>query len=383
MAKLISSIDELRAFDERLTEITKSLIIRPGSIFKVPGSSYHRWGIEITDENREWLKKRSEEFYDKDEHELRYIHPARESIVKTPLRAYTESRMAGEIGWIVREIMHSLDDGKREFRICDIGARYGHATSSVIAALNGPDMNDVVKRTKFYLIDRNQEKLRHAEMNLEMHGVPLGSRVLIAHDDENYLREQHEKKFDIIISLAYFHNKSFPNYLEQLGRVLVDDGALVIGDWHSALWDHPINAFRLLEKIGAGSHMFEDVSEGRVRMVLDAVKEHFGNMLEHDSIPGIESSEIVAVKEHMDCILEIASSLRKLNRNSIPRVYFLEANETSRARIEKLENAGFTVDMDQIRKAFPKSGKLEGLPRKMLRNSDFAVVMAAVKRRGA
>ena len=66
MAKLISSIDELDAFDKRLTEITKNLVIRTGSIFKVPSSAYHRWGIEITDENREWLKKQSGKFYEKD-----------------------------------------------------------------------------------------------------------------------------------------------------------------------------------------------------------------------------------------------------------------------------------------------------------------------------
>jgi len=381
LGDLKSSIDELEAFDNRLTQITKGMLIRPGSIFKVPSSAYHRWGID-REKNREWLKAKSEEYYDKDEHELRYVHPAKESIVKTPLRVYTESAMAGEIGWIVREIMHSLDDGKRKFNICDIGARYGHATSSVIAALRGPDMDDVISRSKFYLIDRNQEKLRHAETNLDMHGVPLNSRSLIAHDDESYLSEQHEKKFDIIISLAYFHNKSFPDYIKQLERVLVDDGALVIGDWHSALWDHPINAKNFLEKMGAGNQLFDD--NGRVRVVLDAVNELFGELLEHHSVPGIDQDELVALDQHMKCLMEIASNLRKMDRNSIPRVYFLEANETSKARIHKLEEAGFTVDMDQIRKAFPKSDKLEGLPRKMLRNSDFAVVMAAIKqKRGA
>ncbi len=377
MVKLISSIDELEAFDNRLTEITKNLVIRTGSIFKVPSSAYHRWGIEITNENREWLKKKSGEFYGRDEKELIYTYPSRENLVKTPIRVYTETRMAGEIGWIVRELMHSLDDGKREFRICDVGARYGQATSAVIPALRGPDMGDVVERTQFHLIDRNPGKLCHAEATLDMFRV---NRTLITKDDEEYLAEQPEKKFDIIISLAYFHNKSFPDYLEQLHRVLADDGALVIGDWHSALWDHPINAQRLLERIGAANQFFEE--SGKIRNILDAFNEHFGELLEHDPVPGIDMDEDNAYREHMECWLEIASNLGRMSRNSIPRVYFLEANETSKARIEKLEKAGFSVDMDQIRKAFPKSNKLEGLPRKMLRNSDFAVVMAAMKKRG-
>ncbi|NYZ77451.1 class I SAM-dependent methyltransferase [Candidatus Micrarchaeota archaeon] len=377
MAGSISSDDKLdeakrklEEFNDKFCEITKDLSIRTGSIFKVPSMAYFRWGIEITEENRNWLKENSGVFYGKDSDDEKKLiyYPAMESIVKTPLRTFTETRMANEIGWIVHEVMHSLDDGEREFRICDVGAQFGQATSAVVAELReNPSAENIVNRCNFYLIDRLWKKLGHAERSLNMQKINTSHISLIGADDESYLRTQPDKFFDIIISLAYFHNKSFPDYLDQIYRVLADDGVLVIADWHSALWDHPINTYRLLEKIGA-----------EVK-VLRAFEAHVGyNLMKPDSCPGITLEEVRAVSEHINYWIEIASNLNKMERKSRPRVHFLEAHDTSKARIQKLEDAGFSVNMDDIRKAFPKS-KLEGLPKKLLRDSDFAVVMAAVK----
>ncbi len=367
MVELIRDIDKLREFDDKLCQITKDLPIRSGSVFKVPSAAYHRWGIEVTLENREWLKKESVKYYGKDIDEL-LLDPYRENIVKTPFRAWTESRMADEIGWIVRELMRSMDDGQKEFSVCDVGARFGQTTASVVTSLRDSDMDGVLRRTKFYLVDRSAPKLEYARRELERYGAICAAKP---EHDEDYLNEQRDGRFDIIISLAHFHHKSFPDYFNEINRVLADDGVLVVGDWHSALWDHPINAAKLLERIGAGSQ------------VLDAFREHFGReLMTPDPDPKLDADEKQALEDHMNCWIEIATNLNKLNRTARPRVYFLEAHETSKARKKKMEGAGFVVDLDQIRKAFPKS-KLENIPRKVLRDSDFAVVMAAMKRRGA
>jgi len=367
MVELIRDIDKLREFDEKLWQITKDLPIRTGSVFKVPSAAYHRWGIEKTAENEEWLKKESGKFYVKDTDEL-LIDPYRENMIKTPFRVWTESRMADEIGWIVREFMRSMDDGEREFSVCDIGARFGQTTTSIVTSLRDSDMDGALTRTKFYLIDRSAPKLEYARRELERYGAICSPKPDY---DEDYLGEQPDGRFDIIVSLAHFHHKPFPDYFDEINRVLADDGVLVVGDWHSALWDHPINAAKLLERIGAGGQ------------ALDAFREHFGReLMLPDPDPKLDGEERQALEDHMACWIEIAANLNKISRTSRPRVYFLEAHETSKARTKKLEKAGFVVDMDEIRKAFPKS-KLENIPRKVLRNSDFAVVMAAMKRRGA
>jgi hypothetical protein len=146
--------------------------------------------------------------------------------------------------------------------------------------------------------------------------------------------------------------------------VLKDDGVLLIGDRHSAMFDHPIHTETLLKVIGA-----ED-------RTIRSFRKHFGERrMAPDPYVRITEEECTAISDHIEYWKQIVEILRSKYENPMQKVAFFEANDTSMARRQKLEEAGFDLQPDDNRKAF-----LRSLPKKVIRGSDFAVVMGAVKK---
>lgn len=366
-SKLITSVDTLCELDRQLWEVTSGLPVKMGSIFKVPSSAYHRWGIGITPENRAELARLSSAYYEKDYDQREKFDDNSGKLERTPLRGHIESQMARFIAETVKEILHSLDDGTRQFDICDIAASTGQTSSAIAAALRtDPETNGIADRVTFHLVDYSAKKLSEANGNLRQFS-PKGIAIHPMRD-EDFLVEAAERsdRFDIAVSLSHFHHKSFADHLELIRNVLADDGALVSGDWHSGICNHPFNLYGLLEKMGLeGSR-------------LDRFRELLGPLLLPDPTLATTQAEAIALEEHYKYWIKVAAKLSSTNLATKPRVYLLEAYDTSRERREKLEKAGFSTDIDRIRLAFPKA-RLSQLPKPMTRDSDLAVVMAATK----
>jgi len=370
--ELIESPEEIEKFDKGSWSIfhNSNLIIRPGSITKVTSEAYWAWGIKLTEKNREWLKKHAETFYIKNLLVgAPYFKAERmDRLVTTPFRALVEDEMARAMGNIAKEILKALDDGKRLFKICDIGAHTGGVTTTLIGILRDC-YEKVIDRCKFYLVETSPEKMKHAGDNLEMFGVK--NRSLAIENDEPYLAEKPDKTFDIVLSLSYFHHKPFSDHLKEIRRTLKDDGALIIGDWHSPLSQHPIHIYDLLKQLDAPDE------------ILDSFVKYFRlDLLEEEKvINSLSQAEQKALEDHKEHWLEVADIMRRKEwRGKRPRLWLLDAKDTSAQRIKKLNDAGFETDLDKIKSAFP-AAKLRELPRRILKNSDFAVVMAAIKKK--
>lgn len=365
--RLLTSMDDIIEFNERFWEITKGLPITTGSIVKVPETSYERYGIKITDKNRFELKKESEFFYRKDidEHLKRELLRQAEELEEIKQKRETEGKMSWVVAEIVREMMHAHDDGSKVFDICEIGG----GTSAQIAGelFMHQETRDLLSRVRFHLVDWSPESLLAAKTLLnEKYGVEVFKCE--TPDFENFIGFCGFGKFDFIVSVGRFHRKSTHDYLDHVRNALADDGALVSGDWHSALWHHPNNLFRLLVKMG--------VDETRLRMLTQL----FGDLLDPTPSWDPKPGELQAVNDHFNYWLKVLSEVKTVGTAGRTRLYMLKANLTSREYAERLQKAGFETDEEKIRAAFPKA-KLPNMPKRMQLDSDFAVVTAAIKKR--
>lgn len=371
MGRILTSIDEIQAFNTEFMKITEGLPIQTGSVLRVPSRAYGRWGIEITDENVDWLRTNSGIYYPRSEANL-YAGQESDKTAQMPIGYY--ERMIHEIGLIVKEIFKSLDDNSRIFRICNLGGKHGPISSSILSEIQeDKETKGMLQRIEFYLVDEKSGKLENAGKAIEQYGAKYSKELK---RDEKYLQEvigNERLYFDLVVSFVRFHHKPFPDHLNIIKEVLANDGALVIGDTYSALWDHPINAYNLLQRIGASTN------------ILDAFRSIFTNinpdLMRPDEKVRLEPDEVSALEEHMKCWIEIMSDLR--SRPTGP-ICFLEAHQTSRARKNDLDKAGFETDAEKIRIAFPKS-RISGLVNStIVRSSDFARVSVypIARRRG-
>jgi len=365
---LLSSVEEIKEFDKEFWEVTKGLPIRSGSLLKVPSSSYHRFGIKLTPENRPDLISASERFYRRDIEEnleREMLHQTEET-EETKQKREVERKMSWVIGDSVRETMHSLDDGTRKFRIVEIGMR---EISSAIAGelYMHQETRALLDRVEFHLVDWSPTALLEARTMLHrLYGLDAQNHDFL--DFGDFLLKSADREFDFIVSVGSFHHKSTPDFLLEIKRCLKDDGILLSGEWYSALWHHPYTLYKLLEVMGT--------DERRLSMFASL----FGELLSPSPGWVARQEEVKAISEHTDYWLKIQSELNAMGSSGRPRLYMLKANLTSREYSENLRSAGFETDLEKIKTAFPKA-TISDLPRSMLKGSDFAVVTAAIKRR--
>ncbi len=367
---LITSIQDIMDFDAKLWEITRGLPIRTGSILKVPASFYSRFGIEITPDNRARLKEMSENFYAQDIEERLKRERLRQGtgLPEIKFRSETGNKMSWLVAEIVREMMRTIDDGTRRFRICDIGCRKGETASAIAGELyRHHEVRDMLGRVELHLVDWSPIGLFNARQNIkDLYGIEVHKHEYI--DFEQFLRGREDGSFDFIVSVAGFERKAFPDYMQEIRRVLADSGALVSGGWHSAQWHHPYNLYRLLQAMGT--------EEAR----LGALTRLFAKLLSptQDWNPFPEESQ--ALKDHFDYWLKVHEEVKSQGILGRPRVYMLRANKTSREHMQDLASAGFTTSMDDIRRAFKGATLPAELPKRILSGTDFAAVTAAIKK---
>jgi hypothetical protein len=362
---LITSIEEICDFDRRLWEVTKGLPVRTGSVLRVGEDDLPYWGIGVSPENRESLKELADEFRLKDYRERdRDPHSggAEDSHFKEKMFLAMRSYMA----FVVREIIASLDDGKREFHICDLACGFGELSTSVAVSLRHQMTTAAtLDRTTFHLVDYSETRLGVARSRLN-HFQPYDITVNPMNDEEFLTGSPGE--FDVIISLGHLHKKPFGEIYPRMGAALKSDGFVVSGDWHSSLCKHPLNTYTLLEMMG--------VEDRR----LDMFRQLMGKLLDPFSSPGLTGSEIKAVEDHQRYWKNVQDRLlcdRRIATDT--RMYFLGAFDTTRERKEKLESGGLCTDPEMIRSAFPRLANLQTY-KQLFSNSDRAAVIAGMKR---
>jgi len=271
-------------------------------------------------------------------------------------------------------MMRSRDNGKREFHICDIPAREGHLSAAIAHALRrDSDTEGLLSRTVFHLVDISWQKLDKAEETLRQFRAKSQKCPV---EDEALFRQLDSGTYDFIVTLGHLHHKPFlVQYLEELNRVLADDGALISADWHSPLCSHPAYVLTLLQNLG--------VEPARLDMFRGVMAEQLASKRKL-----LAPDEMESLLNHISHWKSVMLRLTETAPSLMPRLYVNAAYDTSRQREKKLEDADFTVDMAAVKKAFPKARlpQFSDSPpniadKRLVAGSDSATVMAAVKKR--
>jgi len=340
---------EIKEHDEKSWEIFKGsgLPIRPGSICKLREQNQEAWGVKVTPENKEWMKERAESFYKKDitESEEKGKSVDLKGLKIQPYQHYIQSGIR-LIGKIAREVVRKLEKKKDStIKICEIGGRSGTLTVPIVFEINDLD-EKLVDRTQFYIVEPSQKRLEIAERTLPMYGIDeirktkAGGFSLEHKTDEQFLSTQKNNEFDILISFFHCHNKPFSDHLTEMKRVLKNNGALIMIDNYSPMWQHPLFVYELIKDIGAGDK------------ILDNFKAYFD--INCKNRPALEKFEAEALKDHKDYWMKVVKEIREGRYETEKPIFFLKAHSTVAQRIEMLNSHGFSVEKDRILKLYPR-----------------------------
>lgn len=360
---VFTDFDEIKALDRDFWEITKDLPVRTGSLFRIRSDALKNWRIGVTDENRERIKAKADEFRVRDYQEAQRDKSI-EGMESTTETELMHASMVRAMVHLAKEIMIQLDDGEREFHVCELAAAFGKTSLSLAASLVGDSIGtSILERTHFHLVDYSAARLEYAREKLLQ--VSPASIKLAPENDDRFLRST-TTSFDIVFSHCHLHKKTFVgDTIRSVEARLVDNGVFISSDWHSALSDHPFMVYELLQRIGVDNRrlrLFQTMFSRFMRPVKD-----------------LEPDEQKALAEHQQYWVHVHDEIRGSAVASKSRHYVLGAFDTTKQRLATIKDSGLITDIDKIRKAFP-AARLHQNPANMRRNSDMASVIMAMKK---
>lgn len=154
------------------------------------------------------------------------------------------ARLNAAIGQAVGSLVETW--GKHALRILDLGAGAGGTSLAVLEALR--ERSCAVDLT---LADPAAKALDRAGQSLDgfQFPQPLGFR-LVQETDRSFLSHVAQFSFNLVVSGAALHHHSdIRPILALCIRCLEPGGAIVIGDWHNSMWEHPRRVLHLMERM--------------------------------------------------------------------------------------------------------------------------------------
>ncbi len=339
----IETTRDIAQLDRFLTSIFEGLPIAPGTICRIAYQFLENWGVRVTDENRGWIERRSEKSY------IREWSSGTKETNDAIEKATREADLGGNsflntmvATTAVKALLEMYEPGRR-IRICDVGTGAGDTISAILDSMQSYRLQDIVKQCSFYLIEPSVDRLRHATRRLEKHGI-IERRVKpefigMGTTEGRIFGDLKDGIFDLIVSSAVFHHLSFPTYLNRINDKLTNDGALIIGDWYTTIWQHPAYMVPVLQGIGAEQ---ERIVEFERFFNLDT-----HNIRELDGKLRLEQKE--ANKRMYDYIFHMVREMKTLKVRS--QLLLFEAHESVDDRLGKLERAGFEISVERLRES--------------------------------
>jgi len=378
---LKNKIPELEGHDEKSWRLYSGsgLLVKPGSLFKVHNSAYKHWGVGLTHENKAWIKKEAEKYYEKDLQERDQKSIDIGSLTIQPFSHYM-SAATQTVGKIVKQIIKTLQEKfekeeekkKKEnmIKICVLGPRNGGLVVPIISNIRNLDAR-LLEKIEFYLVEPSV-KIENARNILPTYGVNEIEKMndsgfsIENKIDERFLSTQEDEKFDLMISLFHLHCKPFPDHLVEMYRVMKEDAALVIADNYSPLWYHPAFVHELLSDMKAGEN------------VLDGFKKYFD--FRCADRPPLTELEQGALRDHKRHMLKIVEELRNGPDTEKP-VFVFRAHKTVEAGIKELCDVGFTLRAERRSEVYPDIEKIPGikLPYHIIDDSEYITLLVALK----
>ncbi|MBN1169898.1 class I SAM-dependent methyltransferase [Candidatus Micrarchaeota archaeon] len=365
---LLRDVQDIIEFDKAVRGVTEGWEkpIRIGSLFRASELVMDHFGIKITKANKEQIREEANRRYIMDTEEQRAFKTERDvlHLLKTGHRAQHLENMSFAVSSFAKEFMASMDDGKREFHVCDIAAGVGRCSSAVFIALSEVP-GSILERTVFHVVDYS-ERAAIARRNLEN----LGARVVVHQKcDEDFLKTTGER-FDIVTTISHLHKKPFlRDHLKEVNSVMNNGGVFISGTWHSSICHYPNRLYLLLQDLGVRAER------------LEAFNSIFGPLSrkDMDSKGPRYEEEVFANIDHVSFLRRVSLTMEHSRYRGRNRIRVIGAFTTNRQLVQELEGAGFETSGDAIRKAFPNA-KLQELPFRPSMRRDTVVVTPALKR---
>jgi SAM-dependent methyltransferase len=360
--KLITGVQEFHGYDRRFFEKTKSCYLRTGSLSRLREKNLHRWGVGLTDELIAHVRTQAEWYYREDLRD-RENHPEVDTFFRTEWRKDCESQMVQCAGQSVKELLKSLSQRREKIHIAEIPARSTPASFAVAVEMwNDPDTRDLFDRTTFHLVNNDSGSLKVAKKKMEQYMANYQVHSML---DTDFLAQS--GGIDIIISVLHLHKNSSRDFVLKVHRSLIEGGVLVMADFNSTLWDHPINLCNFLGSVGA------EYERDEIIAMLDP------ELMRPDPKVGLTREEAKANEHHLEHLREVYARIGRFKPSIVPRMHILGAYRTSQAQREELEEGGlFTCDTENAIKAEYPESKLVS-PVRLISGSDIANFMLAMK----
>jgi hypothetical protein len=371
--RLSEDISELKQIDLFLGSVCNGLAMTPGSIFRIAGQYLPNWGIGVNkSKNENWIEERSRNaYYEEWESGTGDANVAIEKAIEKAGLEYGNKDMNDVLADTVVRILHDMSgliqDRTREFAIIDIGAGTGDTTVAILDAMQSSSVTEALaSKCHFYVLEPSFKRLEEVFERLEEH--PLKPRkTLISSNLEEYLRTVRRESFNMVVSNAVFHHMGFLTHLRLLRESLANNGIMVIGDWHTTLWQHPAYLAPILRKLGAS-----DIDVRRF--------ENFFNVRRGD-VELVESRltpmQLEANYQMLAYVTALADELKNVGAKS--QLRFFEAHESLEDRLGKLKSAGFETNLEELKRNYNGFIHMKSNTRHLYQKSDIACVTAVAK----
>jgi len=370
--RLAERIEELQKIDAFLDEMCEGLAMTPGSIFRIAGQYLPNWGIAVNRKNESWIWERSRSaYYAEWEGGTGDANTAIEKAIEKAGLEYGNKDMNDVLADTVVRLLHdmskTIQDKTRDFAIIDVGAGTGDTTLAILDAMQSSEVTEALaSKCHFYILEPSFKRLGNVFERLEEH--PLKPRkTLISSNLEEYLRTVRRESFNMVVSNAVFHHMGFLSHLRLLREGLAKNGVMVIGDWHTTVWQHPAYVAPILRKLGA--------SEMNVRKFESFFNVRKGDLETVES--GLTPKQLEANRQMLAYVTALADELRSVGAKS--KLKFLEAHESLENRLGKLRAAGFETDMDELKANYSGFLNMKSNQRHLYHKSDIACVVAVAK----
>lgn len=352
------------------TEIAP-LRLLPGSMARLNSIYYGYYGLDTEDRDIcDELRKQSLHYRQKDQLQAAGLdHIQMAQWMNSQLRLYAKKSMVATMAFIVRSALELMALDSNELRICNIASGFGKIPGAIIGELRVDDAGEeILEKTRFTLVDDSHVKMQNA-LNLMRVGHGISCRSLVITPEETYEREL-GGPFDIIVTMEHLSRISFlEDYLKRIKNALKPNGLLIIADFHAPIFRKPAGLYHVMRHLGAD------------QKTLSRLYEYLGLKPENEDPfrdPTLGAYEKKAMLHHMEHLTEVSIQLAK--GRGAPKRFFLEALTSMNERSTQLENVGLVTNRDKIREAFGGKGFPYRNQNRVLRKSNYATVMIAMRR---
>jgi hypothetical protein len=393
---LLTTEQDINILDDQLRKVTKRLSMETGTVTRIACQYLRNWGIAVDEHNRGWLEKRSDSSYF---NEWKSTNKAIDEAIE---RAIVEAELLGNthlntrLADMVVKIMTALNEEnpfseENRFRIGDIGAGTGLTTKAILDRMILEGVEHLVPFCDFFLLEPSPKRLfgskdedgkedetynqgdEGAYTRLRDHGIGLMQEnvsFVCSHLQKHFSSFVGNESFDMIVASAVFHHFSFPTYLSLIREKLKKDGVLVMGDWFTDVWRHPLYTAAILSDMGADTRTVNDF-----RRFFE-----LGNMTYRD----IEK-ELDFPPERRRANEQMFNFLKKLdiemrNIKVKERLRIFEGHESEEDRLKKAEESHFVTDYKELVKR-PGFSRLKSNIVQVLPGTSICKVISLAKKR--